>query len=94
MKTPPPYTPDWAEQLGSETLLIAAQRHLVSVPKADTCVGDILTFRLRPDLPVKHLGILSTPDSFIHAYWRRGVCESALVSFWQRRHTHSFRFPN
>ena len=90
---PPPYTPDWAQASGSETLLDAARQHLTELPRADARLGDVLAFRLRPDLPVTHLGILGSPSTFIHAYWRRGVCESALVPFWRRRHTHSFRFP-
>ena len=92
--TPPPYTPDWAQLSGSETLLDAARHYLNELPRAQARPGDVLAFRLRPDLPVTHLGILGSPSTFIHAYWRRGVCESALIPFWQRRHSHSFRFPD
>ena len=90
----PPYTPDWAEASGRETLLEAARRWLVEVPREAARPGDVLAFRLRPDLPVKHLGILATPTTFLHAYQRRAVAESALVPFWRRRHSHTFSFPH
>ena len=89
----PAYTPDWAEASGRETLLDAARAYLVPIRNRDARPGDVLAFRLRPDLPVKHLGILATPTTFIHAYARRAVCESAFVPFWRRRHSHTFRFP-
>ena len=88
----PPYTPNWPERLGRETLLQAARDYLDEVPSTCTKPGDILAFRLRADGPVTHVGILSTPDLFIHAYGGRAVCESAFVRWWRRRHTHSFRF--
>ena len=89
----PAYTPDWTEVSGRETLLDAAGAYLSPLRSSEARPGDVLAFRLRPDLPVKHLGILATPTTFIHAYQRRAVCESAFVPFWRRRHSHTFRFP-
>ena len=45
----PPYTPDWAEALGQETLLHAARRHLREVPVGEARDGDVLVFRDRVD---------------------------------------------
>jgi putative phage cell wall peptidase, NlpC/P60 family len=50
-ETPPPYTPDWAEMRGEETLLAAAQRWLVPVAVQDAQAGDVLLFRMAPQGP-------------------------------------------
>mgnify|MGYP000707550034 CR=1 FL=1 len=85
------YTPDWAERGGRETLHAAAHRHLV--PVTDAQPGDVLLFRMRDGVPMKHAAILSAPDHIIHAYWGRAVVESALVPFWRARIAAAFAFP-
>ncbi|MGH6950588.1 MAG: NlpC/P60 family protein [Vitreimonas sp.] len=57
----PPYTPDWAERRGHETLLNAALRHLVKVPLKEATPGDVLLFRMDAQAPIKHCAILETP---------------------------------
>lgn len=91
--TPPPYTPDWAEQCGEETLREAAKLWLDEIPKGAAKPGDALLFRMSPDAPCKHIAILSAPNIITHAYWGRAVVESYFVPYWRRRWTHSFRFP-
>lgn len=88
---PPNYSPDWAEQTGKETLLAAAQHWLL--PQADPRPGDVLLFRLRPGVPCKHVGVLATDETVIHAYWGRSVVESWLDPFWRKRIAFSFSFP-
>ncbi|MDX2236291.1 MAG: peptidase P60, partial [Hyphomonadaceae bacterium] len=46
-ETPPPYTPDWAEAGGAETLYAAAQRSLREVALDAMQPGDVLLFRMR-----------------------------------------------
>ena len=92
LKTPA-YTPDWAESLGQETLLHAAQDCLTPIAKDAAKPGDVLLFRMVPGVPCKHIAILSGPDRIIHAYWGRAVVESFLVPYWSRRHAFSFTFP-
>lgn len=89
----PPYTPDWAEISGQETLLNAAQTCLVPIKNGQARPGDLLLFRMQPDAPVKHIAVMTEPDIILHAYWGRSVVESHLVPYWQRRWTHSFSFP-
>ena len=89
----PAYTPDWAESLGQETLLSAAQQSLRPIAKDSAQPGDVLLFRMAPNVPCKHIAILSAPDRIIHAYWGRAVVESFLVPYWTRRHAYSFSFP-
>jgi len=89
----PAYTPDWAESLGQETLLTAAKTCLSPIDKGAMQPGDVLLFRMAPNVPCKHIAILSAPDRIIHAYWGRAVVESYLVPYWTRRHAFTFSFP-
>lgn len=90
----PPYTSNWAEECGEETLLNAAIQCLVPIPNEDAKPGDIILFRMRPNAPCKHMAILSGPTTMIHAYWGRAVTESHMVPYWKRRWAFSFAFPN
>ncbi|MEM6626829.1 MAG: NlpC/P60 family protein [Pseudomonadota bacterium] len=92
-ETAPPYTPDWAEAIGGETLLEAARRHLIEIPAGDAATGDILLFRMTLGAPAKHAAIVSGPDRIIHAYWGRAVTETRLVPWWRRRIAGAFSFP-
>lgn len=58
-ETPPPYSRDWAEASGRETMIEAAGRHLTPVPPDEAEPGDVLIFRLRPGAMAKHAGIVS-----------------------------------
>ncbi len=90
----PPYTPDWAEIRGEETLYEAAKTWLCEIPKSKTEIGDLVLFRMTPTAPCKHIAILTAPDIITHAYWGRAVVESYLVPYWRRRWVSSFSFPN
>lgn len=91
---PPPYAPDWAERCGQDRLMLAAERHFgPPLSLADVMPGDVLLFRWRDGFAAKHAGILSGPDSFIHAYEQAAVVRSALVPAWRRRIAGVFRFP-
>lgn len=89
----PPYTPDWAEACGGETLRDAARRHLHEVDVAGAAPGDVLLFRMQAGAPMKHAAIVSTPGRIIHAYWGRAVVESRLTSFWTEKRAAAFCFP-
>lgn len=96
-EAPPPYTPDWAEATGAETLMAAALRHLTAIPPAEAAAGDLVLFRMRARGPAKHLGILASPaiagGRIVHAYSGAAVCESHLTAPWARRIAGVFRFP-
>lgn len=95
MEEPGPYAPDWAEAGGEERLLSAACRHLSEKATAESVPGDLLLFRWRPHLPVKHLGILVDGASFVHAYEGAGaVVRSALVPQWRKRIAATFAFAD
>lgn len=89
----PPYTPDWAERCGEETLLEAARKCLTPLPKPETLAGDVMVFRMQPNALCKHIAVRASAETIIHAYWGRAVVESYLVPYWQKRHAYSFAFP-
>ncbi|NWG45989.1 MAG: C40 family peptidase [Alphaproteobacteria bacterium] len=90
---PPPYSRDWAEAAGEETLLAAARRHLVELPVAEAGPGDVLIFRILTGRICKHAGILSRPGHMIHAMEGHGVVEIALSPWWRRKVAAAFAFP-
>ena len=91
---PPPYSPDWAERNGAETMLAAAIRHLLRKPD-DAVIepGDVLLFRYRAHLPAKHAGIAISPDEMIHAQEGTGVVRVPLTGWWRRHLAAVFAFP-
>ena len=92
-ETVPAYAPDWAEATGRETLLEAARRNLVEVPRDSALPGDVLLFRLKPNAPARHCAILSGDGQMIHAWSGYAVAEVPYDPLWQRRLSYVFRFP-
>lgn len=94
----PPYSADWAEVGGEETLLGAARRWLVEIPVGSARAGDVLLFRMSAGAPMKHCAILSDTSGpeprIIHAYWGRAVIESWMGPWWKRRLAAAFRWPD
>ncbi len=89
----PPYTPDWAERCGEETLRDAARRHLREVSVAKAQPGDVLLFRMDARSPAKHAAILDEEAHLIHAYWARAVVRSRFAPWWRARCVAAFEFP-
>ena len=82
----PPYTPDWAEARGEETLRDACARHLAA---ADAIApGSVGLFRMTRGGPAKHCGIVAERDgrpTLIHARQNRRVMEEDFSQFWRSR---------
>ncbi|MDC7788690.1 NlpC/P60 family protein [Rhodoplanes sp. TEM] len=89
----PPYTPDWAEATGRETLLAAATRHLITIEPAAVQAGDVLLFRWRAGLPAKHAAIVVSSGTMVHAHDGARVAEVAIAPWWRRRIAGAFAFP-
>ena len=87
------YARDWSVRASSDVLLDAARDHCIEIGLADILPGDLLVFRWTPESVSRHLAVLATPTSIIHAYERHAVTESALVPSWRRRIAGGFRFP-
>ncbi len=90
----PPYTPDWAEALGVETLLEAAGRHFTPLDTNAFCGGDILVFRFREHLPAKHLGVATSATHMVHAHAGAAVAEITIGAHWRKQLAGAFAFPS
>jgi NlpC/P60 family putative phage cell wall peptidase len=92
-ETLPPYSPDWAEAKGEETLYIALARHLTEVPRGLLAPGRIALLRMIERGPAKHCGILGARgDAFtlIHARQNKRVAEEDFTPAWQRKLAYLF----
>ena len=78
----PDYSPDWNEVSGEEQLLQAARQWFEPINLPDALPGDLLLFRWKGSAVVKHVGILTDNNRFIHAYERSGVVETTLAHHW------------
>ena len=89
----PAYSRDWGEQGPFEVLADGAGRWMHLVPVADAGPGALVLFRMRRGAIAKHIGILTSERSFIHAYEGLGVIEEPLTTAWARRIALAFLFP-
>ena len=89
-ETMPPYSADWAETGGKETLLAAAKAYLIE-KQGPPESGDVLLFRWRRDLPAKHCGFYTGDGQIIHAYQGVGVVRSPLAA-WESKLAGVFAF--
>jgi NlpC/P60 family putative phage cell wall peptidase len=94
-EVPKPYSQDWAEQALDEPMLIAARKYCgAELPIQDLHKGCLVLFRWQAGSAIKHAGILSESNKFIHAYERISVTQSSLVPSWRRRIAAIFEFPS
>jgi NlpC/P60 family putative phage cell wall peptidase len=90
----PPYSPDWAEATGRETLYMALTQHCTEIAARAIAPGDIALFRMTPRGPAKHCGIVGERDgalTLIHARQNRRVREEAFTPLWRRKLAFAFR---
>jgi len=98
-EAPPPYSRDWAERSGRETLREAAERHLVAIDIVEAREGDVILFAYDRASPAKHCAILTASIQLadarmIHAHDRLPVAEVAVAGWWRRRARYAFSFPD
>jgi NlpC/P60 family putative phage cell wall peptidase len=89
----PPYSRDWGETGPREVLADGARRMMPEIALCEARSGALVLFRMVPRAVAKHVGILTGPDHFIHAYERLGVIEEPLTLSWRRRIAFAFLFP-
>jgi NlpC/P60 family putative phage cell wall peptidase len=89
----PPYSRDWGETGPREVLAEGAGAMMIGVSPAEAGPGALVLFRMKPRAIAKHVGIVTTPDAFLHAYERLGVIEEPLTPSWRRRIAFAFLFP-
>ncbi len=89
----PPYSRNWGETGQREVLADGVRQMMPEVPVQLAGSGALILFRMMPRAIAKHVGILTGPDTFLHAYERLGVIEEPLTPRWRRRIAFAFLFP-
>jgi NlpC/P60 family putative phage cell wall peptidase len=92
----PPYSPDWAEAKGEETLRDALARHLREIDPTAAKPGCVVLFRMLPNGPAKHCGILAERDgalTLIHSRQNKQVSEEEFSPPWRRKAAFAFEVP-
>ncbi|MGX0879430.1 NlpC/P60 family putative phage cell wall peptidase [Roseovarius sp. MBR-154] len=89
----PPYSRDWGETGPREVLAEGASAMMPEITPDEAGPGALILFRMAPCAIAKHVGILTGPQSFIHAYEHLGVIEQTLTPSWRRRIAFAFLFP-
>ena len=89
----PPYTRDWGETGPHEILAEAARQQMIEADPSRPQPGALLLFRMQARAIAKHVSILTSETSFIHAYERLGVIEEPLTKAWRRRIAFAFFYP-
>lgn len=92
-EAPPPYSPDWGEAGVVEHILEAAQRNMKPIALVDALAGDVIVFRMREGRIAKHMAILSSEATMIHAQSNDRVREIAYAPYWRRHAVAAFAFP-
>ena len=85
--------PLFPERYPPEVLADGARVMMPEIATADAPPGALILFRMMPRAIAKHVGILTGPDTFLHAYERLGVIEEPLTAAWRRRIAFAFLFP-
>ena len=87
---PPPYSADWAEARGEESLRDGLARHLAAIDIKDIAPGDVALFRMMARGPAKHCAIIGD-GTLIHARQNKRVSEEAFTPAWRRKLAYAFR---
>jgi NlpC/P60 family putative phage cell wall peptidase len=90
----PPYSPDWAEAGGRETLRDALARHLEPIDLRAIAPGDVALFRMVRGGPAKHCGIVARKNdlrTLIHARQNQRVTEEPFAPLWRSKLAFAFR---
>lgn len=92
----PNYSPSWGDHRVDDPLMMVAKKYFKeqSKPKraGDLREGDVLLFRMRRGMAVKHCSIVSGPEKMIHAYSLHEVREDDITDWWISKLVGVFRF--
>ena len=89
----PPYGRGWGETGSRELIAESARAAMIEIDRLAVVPGAVLVFRMRQAAIARHVGIVTGPASFVHAYERLGVVEQPLDRGWRRRIAFAFLFP-
>jgi NlpC/P60 family putative phage cell wall peptidase len=87
----PNYSPTWNDHRKDDPLVLETEKVLERVSQFEVAPGDVVVFRMHPQMAAKHCGILVSPTQFIHAYSRSSVRLENFNSFWKRKLVAGFK---
>lgn len=87
----PNYSPSWGDHRRDDPLMSVARKYFTEVREPRK--GDLLLFRMRPGMAVKHCSILTEGGLMIHAYSGHKVREDDFSEWWKKKLVGSFQFP-
>lgn len=86
----PNYSPAWGDHRRDDPLLAIAKKYFERVESLEQ--ADVLMFRMRPSVAVKHCAIYTGEGTIVHAYSRHKVREEELTDYWNKKIAGKFRF--
>lgn len=92
----PNYSPSWGDHRMDDPLMMIAKKYFREIPRfrdpMKSREGDLLLFRMKKGMAVKHCSIVSGPGTMIHAYSRHDVREDDITEWWIKKLVGVFRF--
>lgn len=89
----PPYSRSWAEETQLDLMTQYCKKYLNEVYAKDRQPGDVLLYRMIPNGPTKHAGILASTTTMIHALYNHTISEAPLITNAGAALTGVFRYP-
>ena len=86
----PNYSPSWGDHRTDDPLMMVANKYFTKVKEPKE--GDLLLFRMRRGMAVKHCAIVSGPAKMIHAYSGHEVREDDIIEWWEKKLVGAFKF--
>jgi NlpC/P60 family putative phage cell wall peptidase len=87
----PNYSPSWGDHRTDDPLMMIAKKYFVE-HRGEPREGDLLLFRMRRGMAVKHCSIVSDPMHMVHAYSLHQVREDEITEWWKKKLVGKFRF--
>jgi len=88
----PNYSPSWGDHRVDDPLMMVAKKYFVEFKGKEPREGDLLLFRMRRGMAVKHCAIVSGPNTMIHAYSLHQVREEEITDWWKKKMVGKFKF--
>ena len=91
----PPYSADWAEATGIETLYNGISRYLTAIPLPSVSAGNVVLFRMIATGPAKHCAIVGSRGglTLIHSRQNKQVNEEPFSAAWRHKLAYAFEVP-
>lgn len=86
----PNYSPSWGDHRVDDPLMMVAEKYFTR--RKQMVAGDVLMFRMRPGMAVKHCSIYTGEGTMVHAYSNHQVREDDFTAWWKKRLVGVFKF--